>query len=58
MVRWLIFKLITVARAEGIQAAIYAFKEITSPYCLNERRMRDYKLVMIGEEMTEAASKK
>lgn len=51
-------KLITVAWAEGIQAAIYAFKEITSPYWLNERRMRDYKLVMIGEKMTEAAKKK
>ncbi len=51
-------KLITVAWAEGIQAAIYAFKEITSPYWLNERRMRDYKLVMIGEKMTEAAAKK
>lgn len=48
-------KLIAVAWAEGIQAAIYAFKEITSPYWLNERRMRDYKLVMIGEKMTEAA---
>lgn len=49
-------KLITVAWAEGIQAAIYAFKEITSPYWLNEKRMRDYKLVMIGEKMTRAAS--
>ena len=48
-------KLITVAWAEGIQAAIYAFKEITSPYWLNEKRMRDYKLVMIGEKMTQAA---
>ena len=51
-------KLVTVAWAEGIQAAIYAFKEITSPYWLNERRMRDYKLVMIGEKMTEAAKPK
>lgn len=49
-------KLIAVAWAEGIQAAIYAFHEITSPYWLNEKRMRDYKLVMIGEKMTQAAS--
>ena len=49
-------KLVTVAWAEGIQAAIYAFKEITSPYWLNEKRLRDYKLVMIGEKMTKAAS--
>lgn len=48
-------KLVTVAWAEGIQAAIYAFKEITSPYWLNEKRLRDYKLVMIGEKMTHAA---
>lgn len=51
-------KLITVAWAEGIQAAIYAFKEITSPYWLNERRLRDYKLLMIGEKMTRAARDK
>ena len=49
-------KLVTVAWAEGIQAAIYAFKEITSPYWLNEKRLQDYKLVMIGEKMTKAAS--
>ena len=49
-------KLVTVAWAEGIQAAIYAFKEITSPYWLNEKRLHDYKLVMIGEKMTDAAS--
>ncbi len=49
-------KLVTVAWAEGIQAAIYAFKEITSPYWLNEKRLHDYKLVMIGEKMTKAAS--
>lgn len=48
-------KLIAVAWAEGIQAAIYAFHEITSPYWLNEKRMHDYKLVMIGEKMTRAA---
>lgn len=49
-------KLVAVAWAEGIQAAIYAFKEITSPYWLNEKRLSDYKLVLIGEKMTKAAS--
>lgn len=49
-------KLVTVAWAEGIQAAIYAFKEITSPYWLNEKRLHDYKLVMIGEKITRAAT--
>ena len=48
-------KLVTVAWAEGIQAAIYAFKEITSPYWLNEKRLRDQKIAMIGEKITEAA---
>jgi thioredoxin reductase (NADPH) len=48
-------KLITVAWAEGIQAAIYAFKEITSPYWLNEKRLRDHKITMIGEKITQAA---
>jgi thioredoxin reductase len=48
-------KLITVAWAEGIQAAIYAFKEITSPYWLNEKRLRDHKIAMIGEKMSAAA---
>ena len=48
-------KLITVAWAEGIQAAIYAFKEITSPYWLNEKRLRDQKITMIGEKITQAA---
>jgi thioredoxin reductase len=48
-------KLITVAWAEGIQAAIYAFKEITSPYWLNEKRLRDQKIALIGEKITEAA---
>lgn len=50
-------KLITVAWAEGIQAAIYAFKEITSPYWLNEKRLRDHKITMIGEKITRAAGK-
>jgi len=49
-------KLIAVAWAEGIQAAIYAFKEITSPYWLNEKRLRDQKIAMIGEKITHAAS--
>jgi thioredoxin reductase (NADPH) len=48
-------KLVTVAWAEGIQAAIYAFKEITSPYWLNEKRLRDHKITLIGEKITEAA---
>lgn len=49
-------KLIAVAWAEGIQAAIYAFKEITSPYWLNEKRLRDHKITLIGEKITEAAT--
>jgi thioredoxin reductase (NADPH) len=48
-------KLITVAWAEGIQAAIYAFKEITSPYWLSEKRLRDQKVALIGEKIVEAA---
>lgn len=48
-------KLITVAWAEGIQAAIYAFKEITSPYWLNEKRLSDQKIALIGEKITRAA---
>ena len=48
-------KLITVAWAEGIQAAIHAFKEITSPYWLNEKRLRDHKITLIGEKIVEAA---
>ena len=51
-------KLITVAWAEGIQAAIYAFKEITSPYWLNEKRLRDQKITLIGEKITQAAQRK
>lgn len=50
-------KLITVAWADGIQAAIYAFKEITSPYWLNERRLRDHKIELIGEKIAEAAGR-
>jgi len=48
-------KLVTVAWAEGIQAAIYAFKEITSPYWLNERRLRDMKISLIGEKIASDA---
>lgn len=48
-------KLIAVAWAEGIQAAIHAFKEITSPYWLNEKRLRDHKITLIGERLAEAA---
>ncbi|MFV0446397.1 MAG: NAD(P)/FAD-dependent oxidoreductase [Planctomycetaceae bacterium] len=48
-------KLITVAWAEGIQAAIYAFKEISSPYWLNEKRLHDHKIAMIGEKLSAAA---
>ena len=51
-------KLITVAWADGIQAAIYAFKEITSPYWLNERRLRDHKITLIGEKIAQAASER
>ncbi len=51
-------KLITVAWADGIQAAIYAFKEITSPYWLNERRLRDHKITLIGEKIAQSASER
>ncbi|NOY76198.1 MAG: NAD(P)/FAD-dependent oxidoreductase [Kiritimatiellaeota bacterium] len=49
-------ELITVAWAEGIQAAIYAFKEISSPYWLNERRLKDRKMSLISEKIIAAAS--
>src|SRR5206468_11385196 len=48
-------KLITVAWAEGIQAAIHAFKEITSPYWLNEKRLRDSKIALMGDKIAKAA---
>jgi thioredoxin reductase (NADPH) len=51
-------KLITVAWAEGIQAAIHAFKEITSPYWLNEKRLRDHKIMLIGEKIAAAATER
>lgn len=50
-------KLIAVAWAEGIQAAIHAFKEITSPYWLNEKRLRDHKITLIGEKIAAAAGR-
>ena len=50
--------LIAVAWAEGIQAAIHAFKEITSPYWLNEKRLRDNKIALMGEKITQAAKSK
>ena len=51
-------KLIAVAWADGIQAATYAFKEITSPYWLNEKRLRDHKIALIGEKIAQAATEK
>jgi len=51
-------KLVAVAWAEGIQAAIHAFKEITSPYWLNEKRLKDHKSALIGEKIARAASRK
>lgn len=50
-------KLIAVAWAEGIQAAIHAFKEITSPYWLNEKRLKDHKIALIGEKIARAAAR-
>lgn len=50
-------KLIAVAWAEGIQAAIHAFREITSPYWLNEKRLKDHKIALIGEKIARAASR-
>ena len=50
-------KLIAVAWAEGIQAAIHAFKEITSPYWLNEKRLKDHKIALIGAKIARAASR-
>jgi ferredoxin/flavodoxin---NADP+ reductase len=51
-------KLVAVAWAEGIQAAIYAFKEITSPYWLNEKRLRDMKISLIGEKIAADAMRR
>jgi thioredoxin reductase (NADPH) len=44
-------KLIPVAWAEGIQAALYAFREITSPYWLNEKRLHDEKIGIMREKL-------
>ena len=33
----------------------FAFKEITSPYWLNEKRLRDNKIALIGEKIAQAA---
>jgi ferredoxin/flavodoxin---NADP+ reductase len=51
-------KLIAVAWAEGIQAAIHAFREITSPFWLNEKRLHDNKLSLIAERLSAAAMQK
>ena len=51
-------ELITVAWAEGIQAAIYAFKEISSPYWLNERRLKDQRITLLEDKITKAATTK
>ena len=51
-------KLIVVAWAEGIQAAIHAFREITSPYWLNEQRLNDNKLTLIADRLSEAAAQR
>ncbi|HET9217376.1 MAG TPA: NAD(P)/FAD-dependent oxidoreductase [Terriglobia bacterium] len=48
-------KLITVAWSEGIQAAIHAFKEITSPYWLSEKRLHDNKIALMGDKISAAA---
>ena len=34
-----------------------AFKEITSPYWLNEKRLRDQKIALIGDKIAQAARK-
>jgi thioredoxin reductase (NADPH) len=44
-------KLIPVAWAEGIQAALYAFREINSPYWLNEKRLHDEKISIMREKL-------
>ena len=44
-------KLIPVAWAEGIQAALYAFREISSPHWLNEKRLHDQKIAILREKL-------
>ena len=46
-------KLIPVAWAEGIQAALYAFREIRSPHWLNEKRLHDQKIAILREKITQ-----
>ncbi len=46
-------KLIAVAWAEGIQAATYAFHEITSPYWLHEKRRRSHKIALLDEKRSQ-----
>jgi thioredoxin reductase len=48
-------KLIPVAWAEGIQAALYAFREISSPHWLNEKRLHDQKIALLREKLGQAA---
>ena len=38
-----------------IQAAIHAFKEITSPYWLSEKRLHDNKIALMGDKISAAA---
>jgi thioredoxin reductase len=49
-------KLIPVAWAEGIQAALYAFREITSPYWLNEKRLHDQKIAILRDKIAQVAT--
>ena len=51
-------KLITVAWAKGIQAAIYAFKETTSPYRVNKKRLENRRMSLIGEKIIAATTAK
>jgi len=44
-------------RAGGQPQFLYAFKEITSPYWLNEKRLRDQKIALIGDKIAQAARK-
>lgn len=46
-------KLIPVAWADGIQAAIYAFDEITRPHWLNEKRLHDQRIAVMEEKVAQ-----
>ena len=48
-------KLIPVAWAEGIQAALYAFREIKSPHWMNEKRLEDQKIAILREKLAPIA---